>query len=545
MFYCPKCQRTYEDGTQRFCVNDGVRLQPESARQKQNQTGGIFSGILNQTVSSGKTNGESKSAPQNEEDSFFELEIPLMRGETGLDSESEKKPESERSQPKPFSKLIRPNEIPSGTAPIGDRTLNPAGRLAFTPENPNILLGQTVKGRYFIKERIRQDETDISYIGKDKLNADRKVVVRIFTGKLSGSDFSSKVFSHERVALSHINHPNVVKLIDSGELPEGNPFIVSEYVKGISLGESLERKNQFNVLRTARIIRQAAHALYEAHQNAVVHRNLNPDNIILSVSEAGTEQVKISGFSVFSDKPKNDLGYQSAEQLAGKPVTFAGDMYSLAVIAYQMLTGRLPFNGATKKDLLKAQRDGLRLYPTNLRIDVPSAADEILDKAFSNDPTERFPKIRDFGDAFYDALTSETTDFEENEFSEDAIDISSVLDERADAQTGTDEVFEVETPLDSEVSFLEDEPAETTDEDEVLLLDEIDAPQIERETVDGFCFGGRNKNRNSAVGKTLHRTAGQRQSKLDDAFGGGRFAFIFGCRRNLLLFCECSGQTGI
>ncbi len=84
----------------------------------------------------------------------------------------------------------------------------------------------------------------------------------------------TKIFAEERVSLSLINHPNIARILDSGELLEGKPFIVSEFTEGESVKEMLRKTGQFNALRTTRIISQAADALSAAHQNGVLHRNL-------------------------------------------------------------------------------------------------------------------------------------------------------------------------------------------------------------------------------------------------------------------------------
>lgn len=219
--------------------------------------------------------------------------------------------------------------------------------------------------------------------------------------------FTNKIFAEERVSLSHINHPNVASVLDSGELHEGNAFIITEYVEGASVKDAINRKGEFNASRTARIIRQVSYALSEVHQNGILHRNLKPENIILTLNEEGAEQVKLINFGVPNAKiTKENLAYKSPEQLEGNIATFASDLYSLAVITFQMLTNRLPFNDLSSSVLLKSQREGIALRPTNLRLDLPPAIDTIFEKALAFNPSGRYPKTRDFGDAFYNALNA-------------------------------------------------------------------------------------------------------------------------------------------
>ena len=450
MLYCPKCRRTYEEGTQRFCDNDGGRLLPAPSSQKaDSQTNGVFTNLLGKLPQNEQEN-KPKPAPRfipfnkteesdkkltsfpsvgrifqsknflkpesaekfEPEESILELDQPLpeIEEDSLLELDLPTPPiEVENEPQKPLPRIIKQSEIPSGTALIGDRRINPAGREALSWENTDALLGQTVKGRYNVVELLEEeDENSILYLAEDKIVPGKKVIVRVFMDDdLDSIDLSDKILSEERVSLSHLNHPNIAGVFDSGKLLEGNKFIVSEYVEGKSLREIFKQTEQFNALRTARIIRQTSYALSEAHQNGILHRNLKPENIFLIVSEAGIEQVKLMNFGVSHGAISGEnLAYKAPEEIDGGISTFASDIYALGVIAYQMLTARLPFNEQKESDLLKAQRAGLTLLPTNLRLDLSPPTDKILAKALSFNPSERYPKARDFGDAFFNALST-------------------------------------------------------------------------------------------------------------------------------------------
>lgn len=471
MFYCPKCQQTYDDGSQRFCNNDGGRLLPapgssnlSDVSKSPAQTGGIFTNLIGKTESSVNNDEKLASLPRfvkSEQSNLPVYEVPvknrLLDDDTEIELELEPttprllsfdQPAALMPQPKavkdvtqnqqlessenlleiqtkieppanpiqkpkadlfpepakPVSRIINPKEIHSGTASVGNRKTNPAGRNALGWNNTSALLGSLVKGRYLVGEKIEQDETSVSYLAEDQLAQPRKVVVRVILSEDSEDEFVNTIYSEERISLAHVDHPNIVKVIDSGELQEGKQFVITEFIEADSVAEVLKKGGQFNTLRTARIIRQIAYALSEAHQNGILHRNLKPENLLLDVSEVGTEQVKLTHFGV-SGAGLGDLDYKAPEILEGKLATFAGDVYSLAVIAYQMLTNRLPFQGENARQLLKLQREGLRVHPTNLRLDLPLSVDTILEKAMSYQATERYPNARDFGDAFFNSLT--------------------------------------------------------------------------------------------------------------------------------------------
>lgn len=417
MLYCPKCNDAYQEGTQRFCSKDGSRLVSSSSSAKSaSSSGGVFSSILGKAASNNESDEKfaskplsNKPASTNQPPVFHTTFSSKVFKEENL---AVKKEDSPIQTTKPVVRLIKPNEIASGTAEIGDRKINPTGRLALTWENPNTLLGQTVKGRYYVIKQLSQDDSGISYLAEDKIIANKQAVVRVLMDE-KHDDFLSRIFAEERVSLSHINHPNVVSVLDSGELLEGLPFVVTEAVDGFSLKEKLQKLEQFNPLRTARVIRQASYALSEVHQNGILHRSLKPASVFLTVSEAGTELVKVSDFVVSNGAKKQNLEavkYLAPEQLEGKMPNFASDIYSLAVIAYQMLTGRMPFDFTNGDQLLKAQKTGLIFAPSRIRKEISSGVDEVFEKALAYNPANRYPKARDFGDALFNSLSLAPTE---------------------------------------------------------------------------------------------------------------------------------------
>ncbi len=472
MLYCPKCQETYEDGVQRFCLKDNSRLLPAPSSGKSvNLSGGVFTNVVKRKNQD--EDDEFASAPRFSQIAFrppagkifkaepeaainlfenddalleieetelkttiepeteFELELPEIELEPSqVESSTIKLPtsepleielpqieppqiessevEPETTEVKPAPRVINKHDIASGQAPLGDRKTNPAGRNAVTWENPAVLLKKTIKGRYYIVEQISEDEAGINYLAEDRIVMNKKVVVRVLMDEDPDDSFTRNIFAEERVALSHVNHPNIASVIDSGELLEGKPFVITEYVKGKSVKDYSPETDQFSIVQIARVIRQSSYALNEVHQNGILHRNLKPDNIILTVNEVGAEQVKLVNFGASkSILNESNLPYKSPEQVAGKLANFASDEYTLAVIAYEMLTGKLPFSASKIGVLLKEQREGLIVRATSLRNDLPPSIDDILEKALAFNAAERYPKARDFGDAFYNAVTSE------------------------------------------------------------------------------------------------------------------------------------------
>ena len=293
---------------------------------------------------------------------------------------------------------IQSAEVQSDVPPVA------ADEIVLTPETR---LEPTVKNRYRLAEQISEDENSTSFLAADTIADGEKVVVKFLKDIDAEDSFNNQIYAEERDSLARITHPNIVSVIDSGESADGKPFIVTEFIEGKTVKDYLAASGQFNALRTARIVRQASDALGETHRSGVLHRNLKPEDIILTVDENGAERVKLTNFGAAKEKlNEENLLYKSPEQVEGKIASVASDNYSLAVIAYQMLTNRLPFNASSVGDLLKSQREGLRIRPSDVRFDLPAPVDGIFKKALAFNSFDRYRRTPDFGDALFSEIAA-------------------------------------------------------------------------------------------------------------------------------------------
>jgi len=483
MLYCPKCEKKYEVGSRRFCDNDGGRLLPAPSEEIENsvQNKAVFTSLLGRGRKSRSDEHDEKlsSRPRfvkvaKKQEAFepkvsnnvFKTEKKINTAiKTDAVRDIVKTPPAKDLESDELLDITKPNKIgkPSARLMRPDETFSSRSNVSvaehLTYENTDSIIGQTIKGRYQIVERLSQDQTSVAYLAKDGIGEGNTVVVRILLRETSNDDVANKLFLEESVSLSHINHPNVLRVVDSGILPEGKPFVISEYDEGVSVEEILTKDGALNPLRTARVIRQASRALGEMHQNGILHRNLKPEHIVLRVSEVGIEQAKVADFCVSDGTPTEDnLQYKAPEQLGRQLPTFASDSYSLAVIAYRMLTGELPFSGSSEKDLLRAQKAELQRKPSDIKPELSEIADSILEKALSYKPEDRYANVRDFGEAFFNVLTTKIPTKEPKEPEEngdrDALtmnssnilsDLSVSADVAAKDETETDQGIAVNT----------------------------------------------------------------------------------------------------
>jgi len=419
--YCPKCKESFDEGSRRFCPTDGARLISGLAGRTGAQNTGIFANLIPKIdgikdltdpvpqmplfVASGQGGNAAESQINSnleEKDILFELDFPQpdpVAAPTPL--------QAEPSRPEPIqpARKINPFEIPAGHVNLEDSYRLPDSVAEFDSSNPTQFVGRLVKGRYKVTEFLGEDETGAAYLADDKIVDDRKVLVRILIED-GYDDIMASILAEERVSLSHFSHPNIARLFDSGQFTNGTNFLVTEHIDGLSVDDILSIHGRFSPARTARVIRQAASALNEGHQEGIIHRDVRPDNLIIDTLGGDVEQTKVVSFGTSNGAPNEySAVYKAPEVLEGRVATVASDIFSLAIVAYEMLSSQLPFNGSTAKEIVRSQSEGRFTALTGIRTDIAKSVDNVFARAFAYNPVDRYSKARDFGDALYAALT--------------------------------------------------------------------------------------------------------------------------------------------
>lgn len=280
------------------------------------------------------------------------------------------------------------------------------------------LIGQVLNGRYLIQHEIKRGGMGVVYLALDQQLHSRRVVIKVLLDEAFQSEYVVQKFRQEVEALSRIDHPGIVGIIDAGELLNGKPFIIMQYVDGVTLRSTISPEGM-NLERTAELLKQIGRALAAAHDRGILHRDLKPDNIMLQDLGHGEEQVKIIDFGIAKVKDSviapstsrnlspGTVAYMAPEQLNGRPITAATDIYALGAITYEMVTGRKPFNPETGFELLQMQQAGVRVKPADLRPSLPVKAQEVILKALSFAPVDRHPTPREFADSFAGSIAQD------------------------------------------------------------------------------------------------------------------------------------------
>jgi serine/threonine-protein kinase len=241
-----------------------------------------------------------------------------------------------------------------------------------------------------------------------------RVVVKFISAELMRKPDAVARFTREASASAQIKSPHVVQVFDHGVTPAGQPFIVMELLEGRDLSQVLDAQGRLPPREAAEIITQLARALTRAHGAGVIHRDIKPANVFLCSAGDGEAYVKLLDFGVAKHEARLDKAtiageiigtpyYMSPEQLLGETVDANADLWALAVVAYECLTGALPFAGETVGALAVAQQKPA--MPPSQRVpELPPAVDHWFVRACSLDKGERFGSARDLAQALHDAV---------------------------------------------------------------------------------------------------------------------------------------------
>lgn len=266
------------------------------------------------------------------------------------------------------------------------------------------LVGEVLHDRYVIEEELPHGAMGEVYLAFDR-RLEKRVVVKVLAKHLMADSYLRTKFAHEVEALSRIEDPKVVRIIDRNDLGDDRPYIVMEYIAGRTLRAEVTSEG-LPLERVADLIKQIGDALDQVHAAGVLHRDLKPENIML---RGDVDSVVLIDFGIARilkpDRAATTTGqpvagtlrYMAPEQLRGAQSTIQTDIYALGVIAYELVTGRQPFNPKSPLDLADLQRQGVKVRPTHLRDELSRAAEVELLKALSFDPKNRQRSAGEFG----------------------------------------------------------------------------------------------------------------------------------------------------
>lgn len=282
---------------------------------------------------------------------------------------------------------------------------------------PDPFIGrQILNGRFQILQKVGSGGMGAVYKAH-QVETNRMVGVKLLHPRLVNRKDLVSRFRREARALSQLVHPNTVKVFLYGELDDGSLYIIMEFLEGKNLNQTVRAEGPFPVERALPILVQVCGALHEAHLAGIIHRDLKPENIFLVQSAGLRDFPKVLDFGLakLADRQMRPGSvaltqegmvfgtpeFMSPEQAQGKVLTPASDIYSLAVILYEVLTGKLPFDARSSMDHIHLHVTGqpIRLNERVAGRTFPARLEEIVDRALAKTPDERFASAAEFADA--------------------------------------------------------------------------------------------------------------------------------------------------
>lgn len=279
------------------------------------------------------------------------------------------------------------------------------------PQSADPLIGKVLAGRYRLIQKIGQGGMGAVYKGQH-IKMNRLTAIKVLTGELAHDPQFVARFEREAEMASHIDHPNAVNIYDFGEAEDGVVYIAMEFIEGNPLSSIIEKEGALTLERVVRITYQAADALHAAHQLGIIHRDFKPDNIMICQKSGRPDWVEVVDFGIAKRaaiEPDNKaltqtgfvLGtpqYMSPEQVAGEPLDMRSDLYSLAIVSYEMLSGSLPFSGNSQQSVMvnRLLQPPMPLRQVKPSLMVPTAVEGVIMRALARYPVDRFSSTLEF-----------------------------------------------------------------------------------------------------------------------------------------------------
>lgn len=255
-------------------------------------------------------------------------------------------------------------------------------------------VGKRLDGRYEIQEIIGVGGMAVVYKAYDSIE-DRTVAVKILKEEFVANEEFLRRFKNESKAISVLSHPNIVKVFDVsfGDLIQ---YIVMEYIDGITLKEYIERQGSLRWKDAVHFTIQILRALQHAHDKGIVHRDVKPQNIMLlpdgtiKVTDFGIARFARSEHRTMTDKAIGSVHYISPEQARGEVTDEKADIYSVGVMLYEMLTGRLPFQAESAVSVAIMQLQTEPQHPREINGSIPLGLEQITMHAMQKEPVRRY-----------------------------------------------------------------------------------------------------------------------------------------------------------
>ena len=257
-------------------------------------------------------------------------------------------------------------------------------------------VGKVIDGRYEIQARIGEGGMGVVYKAR-QTSIDRVIAIKVLNAQVATDQTWVQRFYNEARACARLQHPNTIRMFDFGQAPDGRLYMTMEFLDGIALREAIS-KGPMNPQRVVKVLIQCCASLAEAHAIGIIHRDIKPDNVFLLNMAGVPDFVKLLDFSVAKliegDRMKTQAGvvfgtpqYMSPEQGRGLPLDARSDLYALGILAFEMLTGSVPFHDENPMTVIQMHLNaGVPPLPQS----VPYSVQQIVRRALEKDASRRY-----------------------------------------------------------------------------------------------------------------------------------------------------------
>ncbi len=283
-----------------------------------------------------------------------------------------------------------------------------------TSDPAKTLRNQVLDMRYEVGRKLGEGGMSFVYEAKD-ISTGESVAVKIMTPKLAQDKVAAERLRREAGLAMRLDHPNICRIMRLGETSDGLIYLVMPLLRGELLSDKEVREGPMSLELGIPLMRQVCDALAFAHEQQIVHRDLKPENIFLVPDKDGKLNAIVTDFGLAKERRAEPgmakltatgiiLGtpeFMSPEQIRGKPLDGRSDVYALGLVAYEMFTGRLPFEGKSAQDMMIARLRGqpLPLRKARAGLEFPPEFEKALMKSIEAEPNDRYQTARELGDA--------------------------------------------------------------------------------------------------------------------------------------------------
>ena len=300
---------------------------------------------------------------------------------------------------------------PASGSGTGVRTPLPPGRAGL--DRASSLSNQILDARYQVMKKLGEGGMSYVYLAKEISSGDT-VAIKVLSPRLASDKSSVERLRREAGLAMRLDHPNVCRILRLGESEDGLIYLVMPFLKGELLSDREVRGGPMDITLGITLLKHMCAGLHHAHELQIIHRDLKPENVMLVPDDhGGIERAVVMDFGLAKERRADPaiakltatgiiLGtpeFMSPEQIRGKPLDARSDIYALGIVAFEMFTGKLPFQGRNAQEMMIARLRSQPVPIRSLRSDVPDAVEKALSKALQTNPDDRFATAIEFAEA--------------------------------------------------------------------------------------------------------------------------------------------------